>query len=106
MRPPRFRLRSMMILVAVLALSLSAAVLWRRREHYRRLAEAYALTEMVLRVDSNMARGSAAFPLLDLSESMDRNARQADYYARLRRKYERAARRPWLPVEADPPEPR
>ncbi len=105
MRPPRFRLRTMMILVAVLALSLSAAVLWLRREQYRRLAEVYSLTEKVLRVDSHMARGTAAFPLLDLSDSMDRNARQADYYARLRRKYERAATRPWLPVAPDPPPP-
>jgi hypothetical protein len=28
-----------------------------------------------------------------------------DYYAALRRKYERAAARPWLPVEPDPPPP-
>jgi len=27
------------------------------------------------------------------------------YYQSLRRKYERAARYPWLPVEPDPPEP-
>jgi hypothetical protein len=31
---------------------------------------------------------------------------RASYHARLRRKYERAARYPWLPVPADPPEPR
>jgi hypothetical protein len=27
------------------------------------------------------------------------------HFADLRRKYEHAARYPWLPVEADPPEP-
>jgi hypothetical protein len=32
--------------------------------------------------------------------------RRADYHAALRRKYERAARYPWLPVEPDPPEPK
>jgi hypothetical protein len=31
--------------------------------------------------------------------------RLADYHAKLRKKYERAARYPWLPVEPDPPEP-
>ena len=30
---------------------------------------------------------------------------RADHHASLARKYERAARYPWLPVEPDPPEP-
>jgi hypothetical protein len=29
----------------------------------------------------------------------------ADYHARMRRKWEYAAMRPWLPVEPDPPRP-
>jgi hypothetical protein len=32
-------------------------------------------------------------------------ARRADFHARLRQKYERAASRPWLAVEPDPPPP-
>jgi hypothetical protein len=35
----------------------------------------------------------------------DRRRHEADHYARLRGKYERAAARPWLPVGPDPPEP-
>jgi hypothetical protein len=31
--------------------------------------------------------------------------RRAAYWGALRGKYERAARRPWLPVEPDPPQP-
>jgi hypothetical protein len=31
--------------------------------------------------------------------------RRADYHGAMRRKYERAARYPWLPVEQDPPWP-
>ena len=31
---------------------------------------------------------------------------RAIYHAALRRKYERAARYPWLPVPPDPPEPK
>jgi hypothetical protein len=97
----------MIIMVAVLSLSLGSAVLWRRREHYLRLADAHALTEMVLRVDSSMARGNAmggpGARLLDLSDSIKASQKQADYHGRLRRKYERAARYPWLPVAPDPP---
>jgi hypothetical protein len=37
----------------------------------------------------------------DYDLMMDR----ADHHASLARKYERAARYPWLPVEPDPPEP-
>jgi len=33
------------------------------------------------------------------------SGQRADDYARLRRKYERAATRPWLPIEPDPPAP-
>jgi hypothetical protein len=36
----------------------------------------------------------------------DRLARSIDYYISLKRKYERAAIYPWLPVEPDPPEPK
>jgi hypothetical protein len=32
-------------------------------------------------------------------------SRAATYYGDLRRKYERVAARPWLPVAPDPPEP-
>lgn len=42
-------------------------------------------------------RGHAAY--------RERATRIAESYARLRRKYEHAARYPWLPVAPDPPEP-
>ena len=32
--------------------------------------------------------------------------RLAEYHARMKEKYEAARRRPWLPVEPDPPEPK
>jgi hypothetical protein len=35
----------------------------------------------------------------------ERRGHEADDYARLRNKYERAAARPWLPVESDPAPP-
>jgi hypothetical protein len=36
---------------------------------------------------------------------MEEHYRLMDHYEALKLKYERAARRPWLPVEPDPPEP-
>jgi hypothetical protein len=111
MRIPRLRftVRRLMLAVAVVAALLGCADLWRRREHYRRLAETHALSEMVLRVDSVMARGDPTggpgVRLLDLSDSLEEAAKWADYHAGLRRKYERAARYPWLPVAPDPPPP-
>lgn len=41
---------------------------------------------------------------LDLARTV-RSDRLAEYHAALTAKYERAARRPWLPVEPDPPWP-
>jgi hypothetical protein len=44
--------------------------------------------------------------LLDEDRQQWRRAREiADYWARLRRKYERASSHPWLPVEPDQPPP-
>jgi hypothetical protein len=40
-----------------------------------------------------------------ISEYAAHSRRLADHHATLRRKYERAARYPWLPVDPDPPEP-
>jgi hypothetical protein len=40
-----------------------------------------------------------------LSEVAARSRRLADHHAALKRKYERAARYPWLTIEPDPPEP-
>ena len=46
-------------------------------------------------------RGSAIFAVIELQ--MKDALGQADRHARIRSKYERAAARPWLPVEPDPP---
>jgi hypothetical protein len=41
-----------------------------------------------------------------LLAALDDYRQRALYYRRLRQKYERAARYPWIPVESDPPEPK
>ncbi len=44
-------------------------------------------------------------PDASLDEMIEDCRRRAEYHARLREKYRDAARRPWLPVPRDPPEP-
>ena len=43
--------------------------------------------------------------IMRLHRDYDRMMDRADHHASLVRKYEHAARYPWLPVEPDPPEP-
>jgi hypothetical protein len=43
-----------------------------------------------------------AQPSVDVDRESERCAARIAYYARMRRKYERAARYPWLPVEPEP----
>lgn len=93
---PRFTVRRMMLAVALLAVLLGADKLRQQSAQYRERAEECAIYE----TDS---RGV----LMDEGDP-DRRvflAREAEYYSRLKAKYERAARYPWLPVKPDSPEP-
>jgi hypothetical protein len=88
MRLPRMRLtvRVMMAAVAIAGLSLGiGSAMQRRVALFRQKAaqEAFLL-------------GSQRRPLPE---------RKVPHHEALRRKYERAAGYPWLPVEPDPPEP-
>jgi hypothetical protein len=93
MRVPRFRIRTLMIAVVVVALMLGVARMTWLSIEYRRRA-----------LDHGSIR-------LDMQVPMD--ARTSDwvrrfhvYHQAMREKWERAARRPWLSVEPDPPEPK
>ena len=68
-------------------------VLWRRAQTYRELANSYDL--QVIFVDSDLSPAE--------TEKMIRGLN--DYHDLMHRKYDRAARYPWLPVAPDPPEP-
>jgi hypothetical protein len=48
----------------------------------------------------------ANYPSVGVRREADACAERIAYHSRMRRKYERAARFPWLPVEPDPPEPK
>jgi hypothetical protein len=161
MKLPRFRLRTLMIVVAIIAIAAYGDVLRRRRAEYLRRAAALAMPEQASRGarDSNkkmltefkekfeqrkdwerrnvdQLKRMAEDDLLSsetqakwrdlqrmaeqsLGESEQRQdeltssvnaeiarwSRSYDHFSALRRKYERAARYPWLPVSPDPPDP-
>src|SRR4051794_41783878 len=102
---PRVRLRTLMIVVAIAALLFGGVLeAGRRRARFRQLERHYMWEQM-----------DAGFATL-LMESFERDpsvgprklaaARRLEaYYGRLRAKYERATRYPWLPVPPDPPPP-
>lgn len=109
MSRPRLTVRRLMIAVAVLALLLGGYV---KVVEYRRLALIYrgkaqdhAGMESTLRMIA--ARQGDASPV-DISlkpgtPSIRFPVRAvAEFEAKLKRKYERAAARPWLPVAPDP----
>ena len=101
----RFTLRRMMIAVAVLALLFgTAAGLWRRHLSFKRQADEYAQKR-----NEQFAQGYrvllARWPSDGELKMKDEHYRLKDYYEELRLKYERAADRPWLPVESDRPPP-
>ena len=123
----RFRVRTLMLAVAILALLLGgieAVKLNRLAGAYRKRAAYYAGAETQARKavqfwTANAARcrsrsetahnfaGRLAFRgTAALSEKDARDCTiLAEHNARLRHKWERAAARPWLPVAPDPPPP-
>lgn len=123
MRMPRFRIRTLMIAVAVVAvLTACAAGAWRLNRlsrYYRSQAAILShaekrATEGLKDQEEELASIAKRDPLarakLKDFEDVARHcagqyAALAEHAAALKLKYERAARYPWLPVEPDPPEP-
>ena len=88
MRPPRFRLRTLMVAVVFAAVALGGFEMLRRRERFLALAAYHAS-----RAVSLTRYYSFFFP------------RKLPWHLDMQRKYERAATRPWLPIAPDPPPP-
>jgi hypothetical protein len=123
-----------MILVAVAAVATGAEVMRRRRAEFLSRAESSAARERFHQWDRDyqlepvaeqqrkvdwlsrkvaeqpddeplrQLRDRFASDLSVLKADVDDAARSTAYDAAMRRKYERAARYPWLPVDRDPPE--
>jgi hypothetical protein len=114
MRLPRMTTRRWMIAVVAIGLIIGAGVLLKqRRDYFLALVQSHQKE-----VASSTARGNAlksrfaGTPGMTVEEitrlrgDYDRMVARADHHASLARKYEEAARHPWLPVEPDPPEPK
>jgi hypothetical protein len=100
-RLPRFRVRTLMVLVGVVALLIAGSMMGLRSYVYYRLASTYSRYERDWRI---MARRD-----LDRGDTRSVSARWglqiAEFYAPLAQKYRRAMWRPWMPVAPDPPAP-
>ena len=125
----RFTVRRMMVLVAGVAFLLGAALqvqaLRTRAARYSAIASQYRAKEFVARIKERNDHSRWVEPFewkaeYERDPGMRRmrasaeagrgpraeNVKRVETYAALARKYERAARYPWLPVDPDPPEPR
>jgi hypothetical protein len=101
----RFRVRSMMVVVAIVALSMWAKFqVEARRTYFSQLVRQYDDQRYVASAFAYSGPGGA---IMDERMKADavRRATASAYYSDLIRKYERAARYPWLPVAPDPPKP-
>lgn len=99
----RFTLRRMIVVVAIVAVSLGLGGMWMRHERYLGLAQGYSLQEQVARDHQDLIQVTK----MDRRGKvlLDAFPRKRVHYARMRAKYEHAARHPWLSVAPDPPEP-
>jgi len=121
MQLPRMTIRQWMMAVAVLALILGLGVveerLHRRIQNARVKATIYATRADFCRAgfplwakaaqDHGDRENESKWQLVEYFEARaEAEARRAEYYDALSRKYRAAARYPWHPVAPDPPEPK
>jgi hypothetical protein len=100
MRRPRFRVRTLMTLVGLVALTIWSVTTGARTYTSYRLATIYATSERQWR---EMAARDRADPTRRTTVSAVWGPQIADRYAQLARKHRRAMWRPWSPVAPDPP---
>jgi hypothetical protein len=91
MRLLHFRVRTLMVVVGVVALLIWGAMMGLRSYDYYRRASFYAFQEYGWRETAISGQFSA-----------DSRSECAEYFAQLTRKYRRAMWRPWMPVAPDP----
>src|SRR5579862_1676552 len=99
---PRFTVRRLMVAVAIVGISLGLEGIRRRKAEYSKRWEYHRGNNVQGRMDLTdglfrMHRGGP-IPFRELARES-----QIQYHGKMARKYERAARYPWLPVAPDPP---
>jgi hypothetical protein len=111
MRFPRMTTRRWMLAVAAVAV-VAGVLIATVRHRPRRTARIHADAEryyshvarecrQIARAETKLKADEARF----LSKRIDWYDRKTSYHRELKLKYERAALRPWLPLQPDPPEP-
>jgi hypothetical protein len=105
MRVPKFRIRTLMIAVAVLGIAFGGLAglqrMDQRRQKFRAMAQNHLQRSVINRLT---LEGSVAHRAAKADTETYRM--RAEYHRALNLKYDYAARNPWLPVSSDPPEPR
>jgi hypothetical protein len=96
------RVRTLMIVVGIVALLLWGSMMGLRSYVYYRLASDYTFQERTWR---ECAARDRADPKSQRTVAAVWGNQTADFYAPLARKYRRAMWRPWEPVAPDPPAP-
>ncbi|MDR3633755.1 MAG: hypothetical protein P4L84_07955 [Isosphaeraceae bacterium] len=111
---PRFRIRTLMITVAVVSLVLYGHHLWRLSRHYSDLAWRYERRAFGYQEEIAMSEDFFEYqrklewmrrPVFEGSIEQVRLQKTALWQFHLAERYLRAARRPWLPMPPDPPPP-
>lgn len=115
MQMPRFTIRAMTVAVAMTALALGARELHARGREYRSKADHHRFIEEGGR--GLLRAGEQRTTLFDCSDipprirklssdELGHLSKVVEHHRKLRSKYSRAARYPWLPVAPDPPLPK
>ncbi len=105
---PRFKLRTLLLMVALFAVALAVVVeISQRRNRFQRLADDHWKQTLLLPEDQIDINGYSYVENQATRTKIytGKNMRDIDYHDLLYRKYEYAASHPWLPVEPDPPPP-
>ena len=104
MPPPRFRLRTLMIAVAVVALIMGVATKRERSLRFKLLAASHAAKEA--NFESLLRAMVTRNPLEErFHATADYLPQVIEYERILKKKYEHAATHPWVTVQPDPPRP-
>ncbi|WP_435020113.1 hypothetical protein TA3x_001654 [Tundrisphaera sp. TA3] len=127
---PRITVRRLMILVAAVAILLGAraevARLRRMSRDYYVEAMLFGMQEQIAQANAGRTREAWLAEVREIERANGEGGmrmgrrnfdlfpppppavekQSAEYYGKMRAKYERASRYPWLPLPPDPPEPR
>jgi hypothetical protein len=99
-----------MLVVAFAGLVMGSGVwgyrMWRQSGEYTIKAQSYTLLTYICGYPEELGQGTVEATIDTSGELQRQNLKKhVERWAALARKYERAARYPWLPVEPDPPAP-